>query len=101
MVGWERGGYGDIMDEENKENQNEQNDQNNESHQDAIAVITAEFNKKIEDLEKRLKEKDEEHKKQIIEIIKGFKGDGAKQLSKEEEKMNRIIEEINNSRKFI
>lgn len=86
------------MDEENKENQDEQND---ESQQDTIAVITAEFNKKIEELEKRLKEKDEEHKKQIIEIIKGFKGDGAKQLSKEEEKMNRIIEEINNSRKFI
>lgn len=98
MVGWERGGYGDIMDEENKENQDEQKD---ESQQDTIAVITAEFNKKIEELEKRLKEKDEEHKKQIIEIIKGFKGDGAKQLSKEEEKMNRIIEEINNSRKFI
>lgn len=86
------------MDEENKENQDEQKD---ESQQDTIAVITAEFNKKIEELEKRLKEKDEEHKKQIIEIIKGFKGDGAKQLSKEEEKMNRIIEEINNSRKFI
>lgn len=86
------------MCEENKENQDEQKD---ESQQDAIAVITAEFNKKIEELEKRLKEKDEEHKKQIIEIIKGFKGDGAKQLSKEEEKMNRIIEEINNSRKFI
>lgn len=98
MVGWERGGCGDIMDEENKENQDEQKD---ESQQDTIAVITAEFNKKIEELEKRLKEKDEEHKKQIIEIIKGFKGDGAKQLSKEEEKMNRIIEEINNSRKFI
>lgn len=86
------------MDEENKENQDEQKD---ESQQETIAVITAEFNKKIEELEKRLKEKDEEHKKQIIEIIKGFKGDGAKQLSKEEEKMNRIIEEINNSRKFI
>ena len=86
------------MCEENKENQDEQKD---ESQQDAIAVITAEFNNKIEELEKRLKEKDEEHKKQIIEIIKGFKGDGAKQLSKEEEKMNRIIEEINNSRKFI
>lgn len=86
------------MSEENKENQDEQKD---ESQQDTIAVITAEFNKKIEELEKRLKEKDEEHKKQIIEIIKGFKGDGAKQLSKEEEKMNRIIEEINNSRKFI
>lgn len=86
------------MDEENKENQDEQKDEN---QQDTIAVITAEFNKKIEELEKRLKEKDEEHKKQIIEIIKGFKGDGAKQLSKEEEKMNRIIEEINNSRKFI
>lgn len=86
------------MCEENKENQDEQKD---ESQQDAIAVITAEFNKKIEELENRLKEKDEEHKKQIIEIIKGFKGDGAKQLSKEEEKMNRIIEEINNSRKFI
>lgn len=98
MVGWERGGYGVIMSEENKENQDEQKD---ESQQDTIAVITAEFNKKIEELEKRLKEKDEEHKKQIIEIIKGFKGDGAKQLSKEEEKMNRIIEEINNSRKFI
>lgn len=98
MVGWERGGYGDIMDEENKENQDEQKD---ESQQDTIAVITAEFNKKIEELENRLKEKDEDHKKQIIEIIKGFKGDGAKQLSKEEEKMNRIIEEINNSRKFI
>ena len=41
MVGWERGGDGDIMDEENKENQNEQKDQNNESQQDAIAVITA------------------------------------------------------------